>query len=194
MTDNSEVEMSLTEQDKSCLLSLARKTIFSKSQKTSLKVTPPDSKVLKEKRGAFVTLNSFGKLRGCIGYIEGIKPLYLTIIDMAEAAAFDDPRFAPVQVNEIGNLEIEISVLTPLRTIQNIDEIKVGVHGLLIQKGGYQGLLLPQVATHYNWNRDTFLDQTCIKAGLPAGGWKDSDVTIKIFSAQIFSESEYSDK
>lgn len=194
MTDNSEIVLSLSGQDKSYLLALARKTILSKAQKTSPETNPPDSKVLKEKRGAFVTLNSLGKLRGCIGYIEGIKSLYLTIIEMAEAAAFDDSRFAPVQTNEIGNLEIEISVLTPLRTIQNIDDIKIGVHGLLIQKGVSQGLLLPQVAAHYNWDRDTFLDQTCLKAGLPAGRWKDSDVTIKIFSAQIFSESQDSEK
>ena len=194
MNDNNEVELNLSEQDKRYLLSLARRTIFSKSQKTSLEITQPDSAVLNEKRGAFVTLNKKGQLRGCIGYIEGIKPLYLTIIDMAEAAAFTDPRFSPVQPNEIDDLEIEISVLTPLRSIKRTEDITVGIHGLLIQKDVYQGLLLPQVATHCGWNRETFLDQTCVKAGLPEGSWKDPSVKIKIFSAQIFSEAEFIEK
>ena len=147
------------------------------------------SAVLGEKRGVFVTLHRRGALRGCIGYIEGFKPLQQAVGEMARAAAFGDPRFDPVSAAELAELDVEISVLTPLRRMADRSEIKIGEHGLYIRKGPRSGLLLPQVATDYNWDRYEFLDQTCRKAGLPAGAWKEG-ATIYIFSAQIFNESE----
>jgi AmmeMemoRadiSam system protein A len=141
---------------------------------------------LSEKRGAFVTLKTRGQLRGCIGHTQPIKPLSQTIIDMAQAAAFQDPRFPPLSKKELPDLEIEISALTPFRPIQDIEEIMVGKHGLFIERGFNAGLLLPQVATEYHWNTITFLEHTCQKAGLPKDAWKDSQTNIYLFSAEIF--------
>ena len=141
---------------------------------------------LSEKRGAFVTLKTHGQLRGCIGHIQALKPLSQTVIDMAEAAAFQDPRFPPLSRQELKDLSIEISALTPFRPIQDIKEIQVGTHGLFIERGYNSGLLLPQVAAEYGWDTQTFLEQTCQKAGLPKDAWKDSQTKIQIFSAEIF--------
>ena len=145
-----------------------------------------DAPVLKENRGAFVTITKNGQLRGCIGYIEGRGPLHKTIEEMAEAAAFRDPRFRPVTEKELPDLEFEISVLTPLRRLTDVNEIEVGKHGIYIKKGWNSGLLLPQVATEYGWDRQTFLEHTCQKAGLPSNAWKDKNAEIYIFSADIF--------
>jgi len=145
--------------------------------------------LLGEKRGAFVTLTKGGHLRGCIGHIRGIEPLYITVSKMGVAAALEDPRFDPVVAAELDRIEIEISVLTPFEKISDPSEVVVGTHGLYIEKGYSHGLLLPQVATDYGWDRYEFLDQTCKKAGLPAGAWKEG-ATIYTFSAQIFNESQ----
>ncbi len=145
-----------------------------------------ETRKLKEKRGAFVTLKRKGQLRGCIGHTQAFKPLSQTIMEMAQAAAFQDPRFPPLAKNELDDLDIEISVLTPFRPLQDIQEIEVGRHGLFIERGGYSGLLLPQVATEYHWDRQTFLEHTCLKAGLPRDAWKDKQTKIQIFSAEIF--------
>ena len=107
-------------------------------------------------------------------------------MEMAQAAAFQDPRFPPLAKNELIDLDIEISVLTPFRLIQDVKEIQVGQHGLYIEKGGYSGLLLPQVATEYHWDRRTFLEHTCLKAGLPGDAWQDKKTKIYVFSAEIF--------
>ncbi len=190
MSDKVGVNLGLTPEEKRYLLNLARKTIEARAHHLPLEYPEPISETLKEPRGAFVTLHKRGQLRGCIGYIEGIKPLYLTIIEMAEAAAFNDPRFPPVQPDEVDELDIEISVLTPLKRVNDISEIQVGMHGILIKRGVFQGLLLPQVATEYGWDRETFLDQTCLKAGMEPGCWRDPDTEIYIFSADIFSEKD----
>ena len=145
-----------------------------------------ETRRLSEKRGAFVTLKTHGQLRGCIGHIQAVKPLSQTVIDMAQAAAFQDPRFPPLSKQELDDLSIEISALTPFRTIKNIQEIQVGKHGLYIERGYHSGLLLPQVAEEYGWNTQTFLEQTCHKAGLPKDAWKDGKTKIQIFSAEIF--------
>ena len=142
--------------------------------------------ILKEKRGAFVTLKKKGELNGCIGYIRGVQPLHKTIKEMAIQAAFHDPRFAPLEKTEWKDIDIEISVLTPMKVIENIDEIKIGIHGLYIEKGHNSGLLLPQVATENNWDRKAFLEYTCWKAGLPKDAWKSTDTKIYIFSADVF--------
>ncbi|MCI0494351.1 AmmeMemoRadiSam system protein B [candidate division KSB1 bacterium] len=184
------IDSGLKERDKKTLLTTARKTI--EHALTGKKIPKPASKsaILKEKRGAFVTLTKKGALRGCIGYIQGIKPLEETIIEMAQAAAFRDPRFQPVTLDELDDLEIEISVLTPIQEISDVDEIVVGKHGLIIERGGYSGLLLPQVATDYGWDRDTFLEHTCQKAGLAPDAWKKSGTIIKVFSADVFHEQK----
>ena len=140
-------------------------------------------------RGAFVSLHRRGQLRGCIGYIEAVKPLLQTVMEMAPAAAFQDPRFRPVQADELADLEIEISVLTPMRLIKSPDEIEVGKHGLYIVKGQNRGLLLPQVASQYHWDRQTFLEQTCHKAGLPSNAWEDSDYPDLYFPGGDFCRS-----
>jgi uncharacterized protein (TIGR00296 family) len=146
------------------------------------------SAVLREKRGVFVTLHRKGALRGCIGYIEGFKPLAEAVGEMALAAAFGDPRFPPVAAGELAELDVEISVLTPLRKVSDPSEIEIGEHGLYIISGPRSGLLLPQVATEYGWDRETFLGHTCLKAGLPELAWRDPESEIYLFGAQIFGE------
>jgi len=178
--------MSLSPQDRQLLHEIARGTItgcLEGKTPPGLLNLPP---ILRELRGAFVTLHKHGQLRGCIGLIEAIKPLAETVQEMAMAAAFRDPRFPPLQSEELPDIEIEISVLTPFRQITDVGEIEVGKHGLYIEKGYQRGLLLPQVATEYKWDRDTFLRQTCLKAGLHPEAWKDPDSRIFVFSAEIF--------
>lgn len=180
------VNLGLTDKEKKTLLNIARSTIESRLLgKESLEFTP-ETESLKQKRGAFVSLHRKGKLRGCIGYIHAEKPLYKTIKEMALSAAFQDPRFEPLSIDEFEDLNIEISVLTPMKQITDINEIDIGKHGLMIVKDYLSGLLLPQVATEYGWDRETFLAHTCIKACLPERAWKDKDTKIYIFSADIF--------
>jgi AmmeMemoRadiSam system protein A len=178
--------LGLSEQDKKSLRQIAKAVIENRVRGKTVPDFKVDSAILKENRGAFVTIQKKGQLRGCIGYIEGRGPLHKTIEEMAEAAALRDPRFTPVTERELPDLEIEISVLTPLRKITDVREIEVGKHGIYILKGWLSGLLLPQVATEYGWDRQTFLEHTCQKAGLPSNAWKDKDTEIYIFSADIF--------
>jgi AmmeMemoRadiSam system protein B/AmmeMemoRadiSam system protein A len=180
------VDLGLGEGEKKTLHHIAKTVIENKARGKPVPEFNIESSILKENRGAFVTINKRGQLRGCIGYIEGHGPLYKTIEEMAQAAAFRDPRFSPVTERELPDLEIEISVLTPLRRITDVNEIEVGKHGIYIKKEWYSGLLLPQVATEYGWDRKTFLDHTCQKAGLPTTAWKDKNTEIYIFSADIF--------
>jgi AmmeMemoRadiSam system protein A len=180
------VDLGLKEEEKKTLHHIAKTVIENKVKGKPVPDFKIESPILKENRGAFVTIQKRGQLRGCIGYIEGRGPLHKTIEDMAEAAAFRDPRFSPVRENELAELEIEISVLTPLKKITDVNEIQVGKHGIYIKKGWFSGLLLPQVATEYGWDRQTFLGHTCQKAGLPSNAWRDKDTEIYIFSADIF--------
>ncbi len=180
------IDMGLTAEEKSLLHQIVRETIQAKLDRKEPKIYESSSSTLKEPRGAFVTLKKHGELRGCIGHIIASYPLIETISQMAVAAAFEDPRFPPVSSDELKDLEIEISVLTPLRKITDVKKIEVGKHGIYIKKGFYSGILLPQVATEYGWDRDTFLEHTCMKAGLPQNAWKDKDTEIFIYSADIF--------
>ena len=141
---------------------------------------------LQEKAGAFVTLKKHGELRGCVGYTGAVMPLVETVKRVAVQAAFNDPRFSELDEEEWGDTDVEISVLTPMRKIAAVDEIEVGTHGLYVVQGGKAGLLLPQVATEYEWDAATFLEYTCLKAGLPRDAWKEKDTEIYIFSAEIF--------
>ncbi len=180
------VDLGLDEEEKKTLRQIAKTVIENKAKRKAVPEFSIESSRLKENRGAFVSLHKRGRLRGCIGYIEGRGPLHKTIEEMAEAAAFRDPRFTPMTEKELPDLDIEISVLTPLRKITAVSEIEVGKHGIYIKKGWFSGLLLPQVATEYGWDSETFLEQTCMKAGLPTNSWKEKDTEIYIFSADIF--------
>ena len=170
------------------LLKIARDAIgahLSNSAPPKLQIT--DANLLQE-CGAFVTLHKAGKLRGCIGYIVSDKPLHRTVAEVAIAAATRDPRFKRVTYEEMSEITLEISVLTPLQRLHHIEEIKIGVHGLYIKHGRQSGLLLPQVATEYGWDGIQFLQQTCRKAHLPDDAWQEPGVEIYLFSAQVFGE------
>jgi AmmeMemoRadiSam system protein A len=182
--------MELTDQEKKTLLEIAKRAIIAKAGNKEFPKLTMDMPILKEKRGVFVTLKKRGHLRGCIGYIKAVKPLGDTVQEMAVAAAFHDPRFPSVKSEEIRDLNFEISVLSPLQKIKNADEIKVGTHGLYIVRGYNSGLLLPQVAIEYGWDQETFLRETCFKAGLPPKAWKDKETDIYIFSADYFNDKE----
>lgn len=185
-----EVEELLSEESQILLLKIARSSIESHlSGEPMPRYEITDPKLL-ERRGAFVTLHKNGNLRGCIGYIFPVKPLYQTVQEMAVAAAVDDPRFPPVRLEEMREIDIEISALTPLRRVRDITQIKVGTHGIYIKRGMNSGLLLPQVAVEYGWDREEFLAYTCQKAWLPPDAWKDEMTEIYIFSAQVFGEKE----
>jgi AmmeMemoRadiSam system protein A len=179
----------LTAAQQEFLLRLARETITAHlrgAKKPSLATADP---VLKGKRGAFVTLHIDGDLRGCIGYPLPYKPLVETISEMALAAATQDHRFESIREDELGRLRVEISALTLPRPIQDPAEVEVGRHGIIVSKGGRQGLLLPQVPTEYGWDRETFLRHGCLKAGLPDDAWQKG-AAIQVFEAQVFSEAE----
>lgn len=178
----------LNERERSALLTLARGSIEAALEGKSPPRPETSSRALATECGAFVTLEKRGALRGCIGYVRGFKPLGQTVSEMAVQAALHDPRFPPVTRDELDDLTIEVSVLSPLSPVEDVSEIEVGKHGLVIQSGGRSGLLLPQVAVDQGWDRDTFLDHTCLKAGLPPGCWRGGDVTILKFTAEVFGE------
>lgn len=145
---------------------------------------------LRRQCGAFVSLHAGEELRGCIGMLSPERDLLRTVQHCAISAALEDFRFPSVTADEIPRLRIEISVLTPMKRIGDVSVIEVGKHGLMISRGGFRGLLLPQVGGRYGWERETFLAQTCRKAGLPESAWRQSGTAIYIFEAQVFSEPE----
>jgi AmmeMemoRadiSam system protein B/AmmeMemoRadiSam system protein A len=181
-------DFNLTAKDKQKLLSIARETINQYVKNRKIPEFTVESEVLKKKCGAFVTLKKHGDLRGCIGLIVAENPLYLVVRDMAIAAATQDPRFPALVPYEIDDIEIEISVLTPMQKVGNEDEIEVGRDGLMIRRGYMSGLLLPQVPVEQGWDKKTFLEHTCYKAGLPADAWKSSELWK--FQAIVFSEKD----
>jgi len=183
-----ETEMSISEADKTRLLQLARDSIRAHLKGEGIPSLEGASPLLCERRGVFVTLHHRGRLRGCIGYLEAVKPLGQAVVEMAAAAAFHDPRFLPLREEELADLDVEISVLTPMQRLERVENIEVGKHGLYLENGPHRGLLLPQVAVEYRWDRTTFLEQTCQKAGLPPNAWKDPDTRIYVFYADIFSD------
>jgi AmmeMemoRadiSam system protein B/AmmeMemoRadiSam system protein A len=171
------------------LLTLARKSAETAVREGKLyQPAVPPSPALLQDRGAFVTIRKKGELRGCIGYTAPIKPLYLVVRDVAALAAVRDPRFPPVSARELGELEYEVSVLSPFRHLQDIRQIQIGRHGLLIRKGDYEGILLPQVPVEEHWDRKTFLREIGLKAGLPATAWQDEEADLFTFSALVFGE------
>ena len=180
------VELGLSEEEKDVLRNVVQKTLDTVIKGSDVPKFDNYSGKLGEKWGAFVTLTKKGQLRGCIGHIVGDKPLIETVAEMARAAALQDPRFSPVKSSELPDIDFEISVLTPIRKVNNIEEIVVGRDGIIISRGMNHGLLLPQVATEYGWDRITFLEHTCNKAGLPSDAWKDKKTIIEMFSAEVF--------
>jgi len=182
---------SLSDKDKSELLALARTSVeHSVEQGHPYQPEPSKSEALNQELGAFVTLRIDGQLRGCIGYTSAIKPLYMTVRDTATLASQRDPRFQPVSALELPHLTYEISVLSPLRRVTDIEQIKVGQHGLLMKNGDSEGLLLPQVPVEQKWDRETFLRQTCVKAGMHTDCWKDENTDIFMFTAVVFPEEK----
>jgi AmmeMemoRadiSam system protein A len=139
-------------------------------------------------KGAFISLHKGDNLRGCIGQIYPDRELHKIVQNCALSAALEDARFQPVRAEELCAISIEISVLTPFRQIHGPEDVEVGRHGLYIQSGRFRGLLLPQVATQNMWDRETFLSQTCRKAGLPESAWRDPHTTVQTFEAEVFSE------
>jgi len=178
----------MNREERTQLLRLARETIIARVKRQPLPKLDNPPPALMSRSGCFVTIKRNGELRGCIGNFVSDRPLWETVREMAVAAATQDPRFPPMQVEELADFSLEISVLSPLREVASVDEIQVGTHGLYIIKGHAHGVLLPQVATEYGWDRETFLRQTCRKAGLPPDAWRQPDCRILSFSAEVFGE------
>ncbi|MCM8804925.1 MAG: AmmeMemoRadiSam system protein B, partial [Candidatus Omnitrophica bacterium] len=182
----------LTNQQKKLLLKIARETLENYLSNQRLPELKIDDPILLEKRGVFVTLHKKGNLRGCIGYIEPIKPLYLAVREMVIHSATQDPRFEPVKYEELKDIEIEISVLTLPKKVKNVDEIILGRDGVIVKRGFNQGVFLPQVAEETGWTKEEFLSYLCShKAGLSPDAWKDPKTEIYIFQAEVFSEKEF---
>lgn len=181
--------MELNTQEKNELLSLARNTIEQALGKSREEDAPPLGPALQQKGGAFVTLHKNGQLRGCIGNFPGSQPLEEVVRQMAKAAAFNDPRFAPLKLQELEEVDVEISVLSPL-VKADPSMVEVGKHGIYLMSPRGRGVLLPQVAVEQGWDQLTFLQQTCRKAGLPVDAWQDEDVSVYLFTAQVFGEKD----
>ncbi len=193
MTDSVRNEALLTQAEKEFLLDLARQAVAA----AVLGQNPPDPEPLaadagvdlaprlNEKRGVFVTLHLAGQLRGCIGYIAGIKPLVEAVLDNGASAAILDTRFSPVTGPELGHLVVEISALTPPRQVAQIEDIEIGRHGILLSKSGRQAVFLPQVAVEQGWDLYTTLGHLALKAGLAPNGWQDGAI-FQVFEAEVF--------
>lgn len=168
------------------LLAIARRAAATYVKEGRMPEEGPVSPRLSEPGAAFVTLTLAGRLRGCIGYTEASAPLYRTVQECAVAAAIEDPRFPPLAPSDVDSVHVEISVLTPMVKVRP-EDVRVGVHGLMIRKGGRRGLLLPQVATENGWDRQAFLSNVCRKAGLPSDEWKRG-AELYSFTAEVFGE------
>jgi len=184
-------ETELGDEEKETLLQISRESVASAVRSGTLDdYSPSVDDALREDAAVFVTLRKNGELRGCVGSILATEPLAIAVANAAANAALNDHRFQAVGENELADLAYEISVLSPFRRITDVAQLKVGRHGLLIEKGHYRGLLLPQVAAEHGWDPVTFLEHTCVKAGLPPTAWKEPGADIYIFSANVFGELE----
>ena len=166
------------------LLRLAHESIVSALEHREIPLDSP-SPHFSEPRGAFTTLYFQGRLRGCVGYVLPVFSLYRAVAETARAAAFEDTRFSPVTLAEAPALDVSLSVLSPLKAIQP-EQVEIGVHGLVVVHGGRRGLLLPQVPVEHHWDRMTFIEQTCQKAGLPRDAWQQG--TLEAFTAEVFGD------
>ena len=180
------VDRLLNDDDQRRLIALARRALEARVRRE----TPPPIERgggLEEVRGAFVTIHDRGELRGCLGRIETNVPLGDTVADLAASVSDSDPRFQPVVLLELHEIDIEISVLSPEQEIPALAHIEIGRHGLVVEHGRRRGLLLPQVATEQGWDRETFVSHTCLKAGLPRDAWRHG-ARLLVFEAQVFGE------
>jgi AmmeMemoRadiSam system protein A len=180
----------LTQEQRRRLLQIARESIAAVLEGRRYEIDPAQlDEDLKRPSGAFVTLHGADtELRGCIGSIQAVAPLCEAVASNAVHAAFRDPRFYPLRKDEFDGIQLEISVMSPIEEVRSVEEIEVGRDGLIIRRGSRAGLLLPQVASEYGWDRETFLAQTCVKAGLPPDAWRSPETRIERFSAEVFSE------
>ena len=183
--------MNLTNEEKRALLKIARSSIQSALGGKPLPQKEYKSESLSRPSGVFVTLRVGENLRGCIGYVEPLFPLAQATQEAAVKAAMEDPRFMPMTLTELASITIEISVLSPLSELHDTMEIEIGKHGLVIDAGYRRGLLLPQVATEYGWDREQFLKHTASKAGLPSDAWKRKEAKLFTFTVDKFEESEF---
>lgn len=188
----SRLDPALSAEDRVAFLRFARNSVervVAGSRKLSI---VPQEEIFSRVCGVFVTLHVHGKLRGCIGVVEGHEPLSASLAHCAEGAALHDPRFSPIRKEELSHLQIEISLLSVLTPIRP-EEIEIGKHGLLIDDGRNRGLLLPQVAPEHHLDRESFLAETCRKAGLPRDAWKSESVQIFGFACEVFSDESASE-
>ena len=174
-------------EERSLLLQLAHQAIAAALEQREISLVPPTTH-LAEPRGVFTTLYYHGDLRGCVGYVFPVMSLYRTVAESARGAAFDDSRFAPVTRDQAPELEVSLSILSPPQPIQP-EAVEIGRHGLLVRLGAYRGLLLPQVPVEHEWDRITFLEQTCKKAGLPSSAWQ-AGAQLEAFTAEVFGDRD----
>jgi AmmeMemoRadiSam system protein A len=176
-----------TSEERIVLLKVAHESILSALEHRELSLTPP-SRHLGEPRGAFTTIYLRSLLHGCVGYVFPVSSLYRTVAETAQAAAFEDTRFTPISLQEAPELEVSLSILSPLKAIKP-EEVEIGVHGLVVAHAGRRGLLLPQVPVEHHWDRITFIEQTCRKAGLPLDAWQKG-ATLEAFTAEVFGDRD----
>ena len=179
-----------TGDQKKKLLKMARDTIHHYLE-TGEALEVESDEAFMEEMGAFVTLHKSGQLRGCIGHIVGDKPFYLTVRNMAIASAVEDPRFPSVRLDELDDIDIEISALSPMKKIDDYNEIQIPGHGVMVRRGWQSGVYLPQVATETGWDREEFMNSLCAqKAGIPMDAWKTGECEIYVFTAEVFGEKD----
>ncbi len=176
-----------TSEERTLLLKLAHESILSTLERREISLAPP-SPHLTEPRGAFTTIYFQNVLRGCVGYVFPVASVYRTVAETARAAAFEDTRFSPVTLEEAPGLDVSLSILSPLQVIKP-EDVEIGVHGLVVFQDGRRGLLLPQVPVEHQWDRVTFMQQTCRKAGLPLDAWQHG-ATLEAFTAEVFGDRE----
>lgn len=184
----SSVESPLSEfsaEERLLLLRVAHDAILSQLEQREISLDPPTAR-LAQPRGAFTSIYLRGDLRGCVGYVLPVGSIYRAAAETARAAAFEDARFPPVTREEAPDVKIQLSILSPPRPI-SAEGVEVGRHGLLVTMNGHRGLLLPQVAAERGWDRTTFLEQTCRKAGLPLDAWRKG-AAIEAFTAEVFGD------
>jgi AmmeMemoRadiSam system protein A len=177
--------LQLNKQDQETLLQIARDSVMAHLLGQQLELPSIASEDLRQTRGVFVSIHFGTNLRGCVGTIDPADPLYQSVSGCAVAAASRDSRFKPIQLSELPEAEFEISVLSPIEVVTDLQSIEIGTHGLIVSRGNAKGLLLPQVAVHQQWDRERFLGETCRKAGLPPTAWKQG-ATIQRFTAEVF--------
>ncbi len=177
----------LSRPERQLLLEIARGAVRAHLAKAKPPVHDIPGGTLRQPHGVFVSIHRAGELRGCIGRVESNRPLYEVTAECAVSAAVADPRFLPMEVDELDYVSFEISALTALTAIEGADQLEVGRHGLMVEKGSSRGLLLPQVASRYGWDPQEFLAQTCLKAGLDRDEWR-SDASLFVFDAIVFEE------